>query len=72
MCCGALRAAQIARVVLGARNVGVGRRDAGSYGLERLLDMTRSSIEVVTGVREAECTEMSLRGRHLWPIQPDL
>lgn len=55
MCCGAMLAARISRLVLGARNARLGRRLYGAYRLEALLQMAESQITVTNGVREVEC-----------------
>jgi len=58
MCLWAIVEARIDRLVLGARHAAVGRTDLGRYTAEAMLEFTGRSIEVVTGVREAECTAM--------------
>lgn len=55
MCCWALQEARVARLVLGARHAEMRRVDYGRYSVEALLELTRRSMEVVTGVRTAEC-----------------
>lgn len=61
MCCWALKEAGIARLVLGARHAGMRRPDYGHYSVERLLAMTGATLDVVTGVRTAECEAMRRR-----------
>lgn len=71
MCCWALREAGITRLVLGARHAGMRRTDYGDYSVERLLELTRSTMEIVVGVREAECESMRRRwSRWVEPSAP--
>lgn len=58
MCCWALKEAGIARLVLGARHAGMRRTDYGDYAVEKLLVLTRASLDITTGVRVAECEAM--------------
>jgi tRNA(Arg) A34 adenosine deaminase TadA len=58
MCLWALIEANIARVVMGARHAGVGRTDLGRYSVESMLAFTGRQMDVVTGVRERECTAL--------------
>lgn len=60
MCLWAIVEARIDRLVIGARHAAVGRTDLGDYTVERMLAFTGRSLEVVTGVRERECTELRL------------
>lgn len=54
-------AAKIKRVVLGARHARVGRKDLGDYSVESFLAFTQhNDVEIVTGVREAECDKLRL------------
>lgn len=69
MCCWAIKEAKIARVVLGARHAGMRRIDYGAYSIEKLLAMTNASLELVTGVRVAECEAMRRRWKH-WVEPP--
>lgn len=55
MCAWAIVAAGIRRVVLGARHADLNRTDLGSYSFERLMTMMNQSVELVTGMRHAEC-----------------
>ena len=55
MCCWALQEARIARLVLGARHAEMRRVDYGGYSVETLLELTGRPMEIVTGVRTAEC-----------------
>jgi tRNA(Arg) A34 adenosine deaminase TadA len=61
MCCWALKEAGIARLVLGARHAGMRRTDYGDYAVEKLLAMTRASLDITTGVRVTECEAMRRR-----------
>lgn len=58
MCCWALQEAGIERLVLGARHVDLQRTDYGGYSVETLMELTKRNLEVVTGVRQAECIEV--------------
>lgn len=54
-------AAKIKQVVLGARHARVGRQDLGDYSVESFLAFIKhNDVEIVTGVREAECEKMRL------------
>lgn len=55
MCCWALLEAGISRLVLGARHAAMRRTDYGAYSVEKLLAMTGRRMEIVSGVRTAEC-----------------
>ncbi|HEX6322662.1 MAG TPA: nucleoside deaminase [Vicinamibacterales bacterium] len=63
MCAWAVKEAGIARLVMGARHAGMRRPDYGDYAIEKLLDMTRATLDVTTGVAVAECEAM----RRRWP-----
>ena len=69
MCCWAIMEAKIGRVVLGARHAGMRRVDYGTYSMEKLLAMTNASLELVTGVRVAECEAMRRRWKR-WVEPP--
>lgn len=69
MCCWAIKEAKIGRIVLGARHAGMRRIDYGRYSVETLIDMTCSALEVVDGVRVAEC-EAVRRGWKHWVEPP--
>jgi tRNA(adenine34) deaminase len=58
MCAWAIVAAGIRRVVLGARHADLQRTDLGRYSFERLMDMMAQPVELVTGVRNAECVSL--------------
>lgn len=62
MCLWTLLEAKIQRVVLGARHARVGRKDLqlGDYSVESFLALTRRDLELVTGVREAECERLRI------------
>ena len=55
MCCWALSEARISRLVLGARHAGMRRPDYGRYAVESLLALTGAPLEIITGIRTAEC-----------------
>lgn len=58
----AIFAAKIKNVVLGARHARVGRKDLGDYSVESFLAFTKHhDVNIVTGVREAECEKMRLK-----------
>lgn len=70
MCGWALKEAGIARLVLGARHAGMRRTDYGDYAIEKLLALTRASLELAGGVRVAECEAMRRRwSRWVEPAQ---
>jgi tRNA(adenine34) deaminase len=58
MCCWAIKAARISGLVMGARHAGLKRLDYGGYSVESLLAMTKQTLDIVTGVRVAECEAM--------------
>ncbi len=58
MCCWALQEAGVVRLVLGARHVDLQRTDYGDYAVEALMALTKRNLEVVPGVRQAECIEI--------------
>lgn len=55
MCCWAMIDAKVDRLVLGCRHAALGRKDIGTYSVEALVAMTGRPLEIVTGVRAAEC-----------------
>jgi len=69
MCCWAIKEARIGRVVLGARHAGMRRTDYGAYSMEQLLALTRATLDLVTGIRVAECEAIRRRWRH-WVEPP--
>ena len=69
MCCWALLEAGVSRLVLGARHAEMRRTDYGHYSVEGLLSMTDRKMEVVTGVRTAECE--ALRRSYPGWVEPE-
>jgi tRNA(adenine34) deaminase len=61
MCAEAMRMAKISRLVLGLRHADLNRIDLGSYSMEAFCAMMNWQLEIVTGVRHAECREIRLR-----------
>lgn len=58
MCCWAIEAAGCDGVVLGSRHAdfrGVAGRDYGDYSVESLMALTGRTLDLVTGVKQAEC-----------------
>lgn len=55
MCAEAMRMAKIGRLVLGLRHADLKRTDLGSYSIEAFCKMLAWPLELVTGVRHAEC-----------------
>ena len=55
MCCWAMIDAKVSRLVLGCRHAQLNRRDIGTYSVEALVAMTGRPLEIITGVRAAEC-----------------
>jgi tRNA(adenine34) deaminase len=60
MCCWAIFESKVSRLVLGARHAAIGRTDLGTYSVERFMELTGRSVELVTGVLSRECEEMRL------------
>ena len=60
MCCWAIFEAKVSRLVLGARHAAIGRKDLGTYSVERFMALTGRSVELVTGVLSSECEEMRI------------
>ncbi len=58
MCLWAIHLAGIERLVLGGRHAGMKRTDLGDYSVEKLLELTRQSIDLVTGIRTRECEDL--------------
>jgi tRNA(adenine34) deaminase len=58
MCLWAIHVAGIERLVLGGRHAAMKREDLGDYSVEKLLQLTRQKMEIVTGVRTKECEAM--------------
>ena len=69
MCCWAIIEAGIGRLVLGARHEAMRRRGDtrakgyGNYSVERLVEMTGRSLEVVTDVRRDVCETLRTNWR---------
>lgn len=61
MCAEAMRMAGIRRLVLGLRHADLKRVDLGSYSIEAFARMMAWPLEVVNGVRHAECGEIRRR-----------
>ena len=60
MCAFAIVMAGIGRVVLGGRHIDLRRTDMGIYKFEALMAMVARNVELVTGVRNAECIALRL------------
>jgi tRNA(adenine34) deaminase len=59
MCAWGIHCAGIKRVVLGARHAELKRTDLGIYAIETFMTgMMQQTIELVTGVRNAECVAL--------------
>jgi tRNA(adenine34) deaminase len=61
MCAEAMRMAGVARLVLGLRHADLKRTDLGTYSIEAYCRLLAWPLEIVTGVRHAEC--LGLRKR---------
>jgi tRNA(adenine34) deaminase len=61
MCAEAMRMARVARLVLGLRHADLKRTDLGTYSIEAYCEMLAWPLDIVTGVRHAEC--LGLRKR---------
>lgn len=55
MCAEAMRMARVGRLVLGLRHKDLNRVDLGSYSIEAYCKMLAWPLDIVTGVRHAEC-----------------
>lgn len=62
MCAEAMRMARVSRLVLGLRHADLKRTDLGTYSIEAYCKMLAWPLEIVTGVRHAECLQL----RTLW------
>ena len=60
MCCWAILESKVSRLVLGARHGAIGRTDLGSYSVEKMMELTGRSVELVTGVLSRDCEERRL------------
>ena len=58
MCAWAIVAAGIRRVVLGARHADLQRTDLGRYRFEAVMELTGQTVELITGVRQAEAVAL--------------
>lgn len=61
MCAEAMRMAKVSRLVLGLRHADLKRTDLGTYSIEAYCRMLDWPLQIVTGVRHAEC--LALRKR---------
>ena len=50
------------RLVLGARHKDLGMTRFGDYTVERMVEFTKSNLEIITGVRETDRTAMRGKG----------
>ena len=62
MCLATILEAKVSRIVLGARHRRVGRKDLGDYSVESLLALLERDLNVVAGVKEAECERLRTGG----------
>jgi tRNA(adenine34) deaminase len=61
MCAEAMRMAKVGRLVLGLRHADLKRTDLGTYSIETYCRMLDWPLEIVTGVRHAECFALRKR-----------
>ena len=61
MCLGAIQVAGIRRLVLGARHHKIGLTQFGDYSVEKVIELMKSDMTVVTGILEPDCEEMRRR-----------
>jgi tRNA(adenine34) deaminase len=61
MCAEAMRMARVTRLVLGLRHKDLNRTDLGAYSIEAYCNLLEWPLELVTGVRHAECLELRRR-----------
>jgi tRNA(adenine34) deaminase len=61
MCAEAMRMSGVSRLVLGLRHADLNRIDLGTYSVEAFCRMMNWPLEIVTGVRHAECGEIRRR-----------
>lgn len=61
MCAEAMRMARVSRLVLGLRHADLNRIDLGTYSVEAFCRMLAWPLDIVTGVRHAECGEIRRR-----------
>ena len=55
MCAEAMRMAKVSRLVLGLRHADLRRTDLGTYSIEAYCRMLDWPLDIVSGVRHAEC-----------------
>lgn len=61
MCAEAMRMAKVSRLVLGLRHADLKRTDLGTYSIEAYCRMLDWPLDIVTGVRHAECFALRTR-----------
>jgi len=61
MCAEAMRMARVSRLVLGLRHRDLNRVDLGTYSIETYCKMLAWPLEIVGGVRHAECLKLRKR-----------
>lgn len=61
MCAEAMRMAKLGRLVLGLRHADLKRTDLGRYSIEAFAAMMAWPLELVNGVRHAECGDIRRR-----------
>jgi len=61
MCAEAMRMARVSRLVLGLRHADLKRTDLGTYSIETYCRMLAWPLDIVTGVRHAECFALRKR-----------
>jgi tRNA(adenine34) deaminase len=61
MCAEAMRMAKVSRLVLGLRHADLKRTDLGTYSIEAYCRMLGWPLDIVTGVRHAECFALRKR-----------
>lgn len=61
MCAEAMRMAKVSRLVLGLRHADLKRTDLGTYSIEAYCRMLDWPLDIVTGVRHAECFALRKR-----------
>ncbi len=58
MCAWAIRQSGIGQLVLGARHADLNRTDLGTYTVESFAQLAGFTLELTTGIRQAECLEL--------------
>jgi tRNA(adenine34) deaminase len=61
MCAEAMRMAKVGTLVLGLRHADLNRIDLGTYSIEAYTRMLNWPLEIVNGVRHAECAALRRR-----------